>query len=159
MSQSVSRVLRLFLPVGYAIVLGGCFLCPAPQVNYPEIAELVRKNQPAPLSTYLDQHPDALEYRDDTKLSPLAIALLHCDLESAKVLIGHHAKIDAIGSGGVTPLHLAAEQGCNEGILLLLKFHASINPRDASGKTPLGLAIAWGQTSAAQLLRNNGGKE
>ena len=51
----------------------------------------------------------------------------------------NHPSIDvnAVDSGGGTPLHVAVHVGCPEDVDLLLKAGADINARDEFGRTPL----------------------
>ena len=61
-------------------------------------------------------------------------------------------------SGGMTPLHLAAEYGRNQVVELLIAKGADVNAEDEDGETPLNRAIKVKQTDLADLLRKHGGK-
>ena len=56
-----------------------------------------------------------------------------------------------------TPLHYAAQLGHVDCINMLLKHGAKPQPKDQNGETPLMQAGYWGQTLAAECLKNRGG--
>lgn len=59
-------------------------------------------------------------------------------------LLAHGAQVDSVDMFGITPLHLAAEQGCPEVVALLFEKYATVNAvtsAQAGGRTPLHTAI------------------
>lgn len=148
-----------WLATAVAVLVGGCYFSPEKPPVYGHIDEIIINNKLQELVEDLAKYPADLEYRDDSKLTPLGVAVLHCRIDAVKILLDHHARVGVRGSGGSSPLHLAAQRGCNEAILLLLAAHASVNEKDDAGLTPLGVAVQWHQTASADLLRAHGGKE
>jgi len=69
------------------------------------------------------------------------------------LLLEKGAEPDSKAKDGSTPLQLAAQQGCAEGVSLLIVKGATVNARNNQGKTPLGCAETWHQDSIVQLLR------
>ena len=71
-------------------------------------------------------------------------------------LIHHHkAFINVTNDNGDTPLHIAAENGCDNLIPILID-GAELNAAAPDGTTPLHLAINFGHVSIAETLINAG---
>ncbi|MHB9037925.1 MAG: ankyrin repeat domain-containing protein [Armatimonadota bacterium] len=85
--------------------------------------------------------------------TPLHFAAYNGHLDVARVLIRHHANVNAPDSAGRTPLHEACEQGHIDIARLLVDNGALASSKDNSGKTPLDLAIEAGNDDIASLLR------
>lgn len=60
--------------------------------------------------------------------------------EVVKLLLQHHADVNAINFRNQTPLHTCIEVGCAQTTYLLLHAGADVNAVDNMGKTPLMLA-------------------
>uniref|UniRef100_A0A183TH09 ANK_REP_REGION domain-containing protein n=1 Tax=Schistocephalus solidus TaxID=70667 RepID=A0A183TH09_SCHSO len=67
-------------------------------------------------------------------------------------LLSRGASHSERNAGGQVPLHLAAAQGCLEGIQRLLQFGADVNAVDARGHSPLHIAASNGRVAAVRLL-------
>ena len=96
--------------------------------------------------------------KDDVGRTPLGTAFWFVRPQVAQLLIEHGADVNAANEGGCL-MHDAAWSGCIPLIDVLLRHGAEINARDQEGITPLGRAIAWGNTAAADFLREHGGVE
>lgn len=77
----------------------------------------------------------------------------------ARVLLDHGASPDAATWYGRTALHFAAEFFDPDIMALLIARGADVNARDNDGRTPLKVALDKGNTKAADLLRQHGGRE
>ena len=73
-----------------------------------------------------------------------------------ELLLANKAEVNARGSHGETPLHLATIKGQKDVVELLLANNARINARDNSNWTPLHCAAADGQKDVAELLLAKG---
>jgi ankyrin repeat protein len=74
--------------------------------------------------------------------------------EKIKLLLEHHAAVNALGPKGRTALHYAAAAGFLEVMTILLDHGADFTIRDEQGETPLLLARRNKRTAAANLLEN-----
>ncbi len=66
--------------------------------------------------------------------------------------------VDAVGTNGVSALHVAAGLGYTELASLLVEGGADLNARSALGKTPLMLAAEQGHADIAALLLEAGAR-
>jgi ankyrin repeat protein len=64
--------------------------------------------------------------------------------------------VNAVETGGYTPLHQAVDQGDAEMVLLLLEMGARPDVRSDAGDTPLDLAWAKGHAAVVELLSRDG---
>ncbi|XP_045135191.1 transient receptor potential channel pyrexia-like isoform X2 [Portunus trituberculatus] len=93
-------------------------------------------------------------------LTPLLVACQQRNLPILKLLLQHHAQMEAESSNGTTPLHAAICEGWNEGVAELLKHGALPDLRDISTSTsttagassPLKAAVMTGNIAALQLI-------
>lgn len=84
--------------------------------------------------------------------SPLLSAIAGNYTQIAKMLILNGAQINCAQKAGITPLHLAAENGNIEIIILLLEKGADVNVRMEGGKLPCTLAHDKGFVEIAEIL-------
>jgi ankyrin repeat protein len=106
---------------------------------------------------------------DVTTLNPYQMVPLHFwalgdgDPAIADLLRAQNADVNVPDEAGLTPLHLAVDQGQKQAIEWLLKHGANVNARDKHGITPLGLLqLRSGQErrkDIADLLRKHGADE
>ena len=123
--------------------------------------------------------------KDDDGDTPLDVAILRNDKETADLLRKHGGKtteeleeiFHAIEDGNIeavkqhlaagadvnakdniewTPLHMAADLGYKEIVELLLTNGADVNAKDYKGVTPLHDAALWGHKEIAELLLAKG---
>lgn len=93
-------------------------------------------------------------------LTPLLMACHQRNLPILKLLLQHHAQVEAKGSNGTTPLHTAICEGWNEGVAELLKYGALPDLRDIStsssttavANSPLKAAVRSGNVAALKLI-------
>jgi ankyrin repeat protein len=74
-------------------------------------------------------------------LTPLMFAAREADLESARILIGAGADVNAVDGDGKDALGLALFNGSYDVASLLIDSHADVNHADAQGFTPLYWAV------------------
>ena len=76
----------------------------------------------------------------------------------AAYLLDKGADVNAVTKDGLTPLHMAAQNGDIAIITLLLELgrKTKINPIDSKGWTPLDRAMKWDHPDAAEFLRQHG---
>eukprot|EP00977_Amphora_coffeiformis_P001730 scaffold337_cov172-Amphora_coffeaeformis.AAC.4 len=91
--------------------------------------------------------------------TPLHAAVHYKHWETACLLIGYGAKVDATDSIGASPLMRAASiHGDVDMIRLLLFYGADPNVGEPLGKTPLYMALFCGHLEAAHLLLGHGAR-
>ncbi|KLJ11354.1 hypothetical protein EMPG_13377 [Blastomyces silverae] len=87
-----------------------------------------------------------------TGRNALAVAA-HCNKANiVRLLIYHHAKLDAQDAQLSTPLHLAASRGHTHILQLLLEEDAGVDLKDANGRTAFMVAANAGHPEAAKVL-------
>ncbi len=80
-------------------------------------------------------------------------ALFNDRFEIAKLLIAHHADVNAREDYKRRPLHLAASRNSVETAKLLIAYHAdSVNAREDYKRTPLHTAASSNSIKTAKLL-------
>src|SRR5665213_1679948 len=79
----------------------------------------------------------------------------------ATYLLDKGADVNAVTKDGLTPLHMAAQNGDITIITLLLEpgRKTKIDPIDSKGWTPLDRAVKWDHPDAAEFLRQHGAHE
>jgi ankyrin repeat protein len=85
----------------------------------------------------------------------LRSAVSRSDTEIVAMLIAHGADPKAL-SDGMTPLHDAADGGCDEVVKLLLSKGAEVNAKRFDGATPLMSAADREHISTVEILLGNG---
>eukprot|EP00794_Sanderia_malayensis_P000576 gene576-1235_t len=112
--------------------------------------------------SYVNQPSDAMMqlciWHSEGKVSPLHLAATSGNIEVAKELLLHKAKINPKDVDQMTPLHKAAMFGKLEMMQFLLERGSLINARDKDNYMPLLAAVWKGQTEAAELLCNKGAR-
>ena len=82
------------------------------------------------------------------------------DVPTMRVLLEHGANPNARGSGGLTPLMMAAATKADPTMVqLLLAKGADVSVQDESGNSALDWALRLGDTEASRALRRAGGLE
>jgi len=106
----------------------------------------------------LEENPDLLLARNVRAggMTPLHIVASDGNTELLKLLLTHHADVNAKNNDGWTPLHSAASSGKKDSVQLLLAGKADVNANSSSGETPLWQAAQGGHTEVAELLLAHG---
>ncbi|KAM3174258.1 hypothetical protein ACTXT7_010901 [Hymenolepis weldensis] len=89
-------------------------------------------------------------------LNALHLASKEGHLPVVRLLLDHHASIDAKTNRGNTALHIASLAGRFEIIKLLVERKADINARSQNGFTPLYMAAQENHLNIVEYLLNNG---
>ncbi|HXV62165.1 MAG TPA: ankyrin repeat domain-containing protein [Vicinamibacteria bacterium] len=98
------------------------------------------------------------EKRDDAGRTPLMLAVMEDDVETAERLIAAGADVDAADAYGRTALILAAQSSL-ESVRRLIAAGADISRRDDLGTSALSVALEAGRTDIASELRAAGAIE
>lgn len=99
---------------------------------------------------------DDLVAIDDWGRTPFMLAIVIGDVAKARCLTERGADIAALGRGGETALHLAAERRRADALAYLLDAGLAANAADNYGRTPLIAAAEAGDGEAAALLIAHG---
>lgn len=116
----------------------------------------LREDSPKVVNFLLNQRTVKVESRNAQGESPLMIAAIMGQLESAKRLIQRGAEVNKTGW---TPLHYAAsrtEPDSVEMVRLMLQHHAYIDAESPNKSTPLMLAAHYGHADVVRLLLEEG---
>lgn len=90
---------------------------------------------------------------DYAEILPLHICMSKYQLQAAKLLLDHGARVNLPHETKLlTPLHVAVQRRSVRMVQLLLRYGASVNVRDASDATPLYLAVQMGDEAVLSLL-------
>lgn len=81
-----------------------------------------------------------------------ATSSTNCDLALVQLLLAKGARVEARDNAGLTALHQAASEGCEDVVALLLQSGARASTADASGSTPLMLSAEKGHVGVVRLL-------
>jgi ankyrin repeat protein len=90
--------------------------------------------------------------------SPLQVALLPGQYETARLLLERGADVLVRQGEGFAPIHEAALLGRQDLVDLLLAHGAEINARTNDGRTPLTEALRGGHKELAAYIKTKGGK-
>lgn len=99
-----------------------------------------------------------IEARDSNGWTPLMLAVYDSgNVDIVKLLLDHHADIDAQNGSGATALDYAAASGRIEVVKLLLAYHANLEVKDSNGETALfhAFEISSGGAGIVSLLLAN----
>ncbi|XAH26132.1 ankyrin repeat domain-containing protein [Xylophilus sp. GW821-FHT01B05] len=116
----------------------------------------LREPSPKALAILLQSRKTNVELRNRADESPLMIAVIKGDLDTAKALIARDADVN---KPGWAPLHYAVstrQPHQIELIKLLLDNYAFIDAQSPNGTTPLMMAAGYGGEDAAKLLLSEG---
>lgn len=97
-----------------------------------------------------------VDFRNKFNQTPLYYAVDSNNVEFAKFLINHGAKVNAKDYFGFTPLHEAIVRGSYNVAKLLIEKGANVNAKDQYGYTPLHLVCIYNRPKLAQLLIKKG---
>ncbi|CAF1175086.1 unnamed protein product, partial [Didymodactylos carnosus] len=101
---------------------------------------------------------DVLEATDDELKTCLHTASAAGKIDIVKLLIDHHANLDARDMNDSTPLHEACANNQYRCVKILIKNHAPIDDVNEKGCTPLHLAAINGHKKIVKFLLENGAK-
>ncbi|XP_068442041.1 ankyrin repeat and protein kinase domain-containing protein 1 [Clinocottus analis] len=99
-----------------------------------------QQGEPEVVAKLLAAKADPNMSEDSNGWTPLHVACASASFPSVLHLISHHADVNAVNSGKVTPLHLAAQHGCTSIVKALLLNGADGTLLDSSGSTALNVA-------------------
>ena len=140
-----------------ALTCSGCFLGPTKHSQHRPIHDYARDGNLSLVVQDLATNRNDLNLPDDTGLTPLHLATLHCHTNVVAFLLTSHVKVNQASKDGSTALNFAAQEGCLNVMTELLEANAEVNVRDNQHRTPLDRAESWNQKLAADLLREHGG--
>jgi ankyrin repeat protein len=152
---------HLVASLALAICVSACALFVPSRHRTEEYTPLVAAAEAGDLTTVraaVEKDPSLLNVREWDDATLLHDAVGQAQEAVAAYLLGKGADPNARMKNGVTPLHMAAQNGDLAMINLLLepRRKTNINPVDAKGWTPLDRAIRWHHPEAAEVLRQHG---
>jgi uncharacterized protein len=112
----------------------------------------------AQVEKFLNDDPNQAQATGAHGIPVLYFPVIAGHREIAEMLLARGADVNA-GQGGVPPIHGAVLFGQVEMLDWLIEHSANVNALDYEGKTPLRVASEKGNTVAAELLRQRGGKD
>ncbi|XP_034405166.1 ankyrin repeat and protein kinase domain-containing protein 1 isoform X2 [Cyclopterus lumpus] len=110
------------------------------------------QGEPEVVAKLLAAKADPNMSEDSKGWTPLHVACASASYPSVLHLISHHADVNAVNSGKVTPLHLAAQHGCISIVKALLLNGADRTLLDSSGSTALNVAQRCEKLEIVQRL-------
>jgi len=122
----------------------------APSDAGPPLIWASGNDRPTAVKTLLDHGADPNSETDDN-VTALISAVAASSLESVKLLVKRGAKVN-VNAGGVTPLHIAADNGNEKMISCLLEAGADPNTRDEEDLKPLQVAAAKGNRAVVEMF-------
>lgn len=153
---------RWFAALAAMGALSGCDLLhrsrPGPINDYTAVVQAATEGNIPVVRAALDRDPRLIRRTEWDRATLLHNAVGHDEEEMAAFLIGRGAKVNARTSSGLTPLHMAAQNGNIPIITLLLEHRAKINAVDGKGWTPVDRAVKWRHPEAARFLQARGGR-
>ncbi|TDH14926.1 hypothetical protein EPR50_G00025900 [Perca flavescens] len=111
------------------------------------------QGEPEVVAKLLAAKADPNVSEDSEGWTPLHVACTSASLPSVLHLISHHADVNAVNSGKVAPLHLAAQNGCMPIVKALLLNGADRTLMDGSGSTSLDVAQRCEKWEIVELLQ------
>lgn len=127
-------------------------------MSYKEFHSLVKNGDLDGVMKMLREQPDVLSSVDDeTKATPLHVAVEAGEAQIAQYLIFSKANLEATRTDGCTPMHIAARAGDVTICRMLIIGSASIACVDNAGNTPLHYACLYKHPAVAKLLVLEGG--
>jgi ankyrin repeat protein len=145
-----------------ASALSGCALFFSDtynSVNYHTVHEVTLNGDQATMDNLLDAHPRLINVLDYDKNTLLHLAVLRNHPGEVKDLLSRGAKVNAVNTAKMTPLHIAAKQGERDVVILLLSHHPNLALRDSRGWTSLTWAVKAHHDEVAKLLRTAGSQQ
>lgn len=122
----------------------------APSDAGPPLIWASGNDRPTAVKTLLDHGADPNAETDDN-VTALISAVAASSLESVELLVKRGAKVN-VNAGGVTPLHIAADNGNEKMISCLLEAGADPNTRDEEDLKPLQVAAAKGNRAVVEIF-------
>jgi len=122
----------------------------APSDAGPPLIWASGNDRPTAVKTLLDHGADPNAETDDN-VTALISAVAASSLESVELLVKRGAKVN-VNAGGVTPLHIAADNGNEKMISCLLEAGADPNTRDEEDLKPLQVAAAKGNRAVVEFF-------
>lgn len=127
--------------------------------DYSALVQAATEGDIPAVRAALDRDPRLIRRTEWDRATLLHNAVGHDEEQMAAFLIDRGAKVNARTSSGLTPLHMAAQNGNLPIITLLLEHRAKINPIDGKGWTPLDRAVKWRHPEAARFLQTRRGRK
>jgi ankyrin repeat protein len=112
-------------------------------------------DESAAIAQVLIRHGADVTARDETRSTPLHLALSKGNGDTVKLLVQHGADVNAQDERHSTPLHLAASSHLalqGNVVHLLLSHGANAGAKDDRGRTPFQIASSEGLSEIAELL-------
>lgn len=129
-----------------------------------ELQRAIQSRDHAGLERLLKSHPRLanaeLPHRGPKDIwSPLHLAACSGDAETIDILTKHHAKVNALDSNGLTPLHYTVSLSRRDCAQMLIIKSADLNAKGRDGRTPLDLAKNLRDKKLIEMFRVQGAKE
>ena len=126
--------------------------------EYTPVFAAATRGDLAAVRAAVEKDPSLLRATEWERATLLHDAVDHKRQEVAKYLLDRGVDANATTTQGLTPLHMAAQNGDVPMIALLLAAGRTtrINPVDARGWTPLDRAVKWKHPEAATFLIAHG---
>ena len=141
--------------VGLGIQVADVLFAHGAKIRDELLCASITSLQKQEVTRWLLEHGANTETRTsgDEGLTPLGLAIKLNELETARMLLSHHASVHAKDRLGRTPLHLARS---SQAVTLLLDHGARVNAQDKHHHTPLYTACVSNLPYLAQALLESG---